>query len=110
MKNRAAFTLIELLVVIAIIAILASLLLPAVASAKGVAQKAGCRSNLRQIGLALAMYTAESNNEFPFYQLTDLNRNWFDDLTNTVGSWEGKAFKCPSYNGVTESFDDYPPL
>jgi prepilin-type N-terminal cleavage/methylation domain-containing protein/prepilin-type processing-associated H-X9-DG protein len=57
--GKTAFTLIELLVVIAIIAILAALLLPSLSRAKASAQSAKCKSNLRQIGLANAMYVSD---------------------------------------------------
>lgn len=59
------FTLIELLVTIAIIAVLASLLLPALASAKERGRRAGCLNNLRQFNLGLIMYGHENHDRLP---------------------------------------------
>src|SRR6266496_4052376 len=63
--RRTGFTLIELLVVIAIIAILAAILFPVFAQARDKARQATCLSNLKQVGLGLAMYNQDYDEKMP---------------------------------------------
>jgi prepilin-type N-terminal cleavage/methylation domain-containing protein len=63
---RAGFTLIELLVVIGIIALLASLILPALSSARDKGRRAVCLSNLRQVGIAVHLYADDHGGNIPF--------------------------------------------
>ncbi len=74
--NHGGFSLIELLVVIAIIAVLASLLLPALKTAREDARASQCMSNLKEVGRALLMYADDYNQTFPPFWTTPGNTIW----------------------------------
>ena len=113
MKRVAAFTLIELLVVVSIIAILVSLLLPAVSLVMEAARKTKCTSNLRQIGIAISGYVNDFEGLLPYVNGITVNHRGHEGaaldilLADYLGSevpaghpenacTGNKVFLCPS--------------
>ena len=104
MKSRR-FTLIELLVVIAIIAILASMLLPALARARAKARQISCLGNVKQVNLGFIMYTQDHNGRFPLDPFGTENAAgmaapdaWFRMVYSYVNDMN--ILYCPDVSGV----------
>src|SRR5262245_55478989 len=116
---RRGFTLVELLVVIGIIAVLISVLLPALGRAREAANAVACKSNLRQMGIVMQMYTV-ANKGWLFSARSDAGGGdyWVEYIAeyvevgfkNVFGPQEAKKtgiFKCPSYTPPPNDYFDY---
>lgn len=116
-RAARAFTLIELLVVIGIIALLLSLLLPALAHAREAGRAAKCRSNLKQIHQAMILYAQANNDQIPigFRQTKQFNSMiysgsaqkfvLFGKLHEAKLTFDGEIFYCPSERNERFAFD-----
>jgi prepilin-type N-terminal cleavage/methylation domain-containing protein/prepilin-type processing-associated H-X9-DG protein len=113
-RTRRGFTLIELLVVIAIIALLMGILIPALSRAKKQAQATTCLSNLRQIGVAAALYAYDYDSFIPRGS-TGSNPIWFMQFLPFVGQQYNKGdyksvkiYRCKSFPTVGEGLYNIP--
>ena len=99
MSRNKAFTLVELLVVIAIIALLLSMLIPALRGARDAARRAVCANNIKQSVLSLLIYAGENENELPLQKMGDWLHDVSYETTDMMIKLSGgdkHTFYCPS--------------
>lgn len=92
--RRRGFTLIELLVVVAILAVLVSILLPALNGARQQAKSTACLANMRSLGLAVHLYVQDNNDRFPSFGYvhggeSDPEKSWITTLAHEYGQSGG---------------------
>jgi len=103
-NKRKSFTLIELLVVIATIAILASLLLPALKNAQGVSKRTVCLSNMKQIGLGVMGYIDDHNGWIPSRGMIYPSGWLLYDAPTAIEPYVPRAmWECPAATFATQS-------
>lgn len=94
-STTRAFTLVEILIVLAIVALLAAILFSAFDRVRSSARTASCASNLRQIGMALQLYTADNRGFYPSLQTrTNIKCSWPESIYPLVKNTG--VFWCPS--------------
>jgi len=91
-RRKNGFTLVELLVVISIIALLISILLPSLRRVRGQAKQVKCATNLRQVGLALAVYADDHDDWYPCWSQWHVWGYFGTDKDGTRGDDEGAAW------------------
>lgn len=135
-RSCRAFTLVDVLVTLAVVAVLIGLMMPSLGRVRELSRQVVCRSNLRQIGLGLALYANASKDQLPYSIYVDPRQErenqiaYAPDRTMTLRlsrstehitghNWDGlgllyqtevlpsqQIFYCPSHHG-SHSFDDY---
>ena len=127
LHSQSAFTLVELLVVLAVVATLAGMLVPTLARARSRAAEAGCRNNLRQLGLAMMLYLPDNLDVFPAVASKDaggpMREDWvfwnvhlpgvesyfLNPRNSAIGPYMGhfntNLFRCPADQDVLDRED-----
>jgi len=105
--KKTGFTLVELLVVIAIIALLMSILMPALAKVRKQAKVVICQSNLKQWGAIFSMYTNDNGGYFQQgWGTGTADSNWWMDATRPYYSGEGDIRCCPVASNIERKVND----